>query len=43
MNGIQLALNTLRDGEQHLATELVTVADRHRSDQILSPRVLSSL
>ncbi|MFE9816223.1 hypothetical protein [Streptomyces sp. NBC_00236] len=32
MNGIQLALHTLHDGEQHLATQLVTVADRHRTD-----------
>ncbi|MFH9468951.1 hypothetical protein ACH4LT_16970 [Streptomyces clavifer] len=32
MNGIQLALSTLHRGEQHMATELAAVADRHRTD-----------
>jgi len=32
VNGIQLALRTLHQGEQHLAKKLVTVADRHRDE-----------
>ncbi|MFI2780447.1 hypothetical protein [Streptomyces sp. ALB3] len=32
MNGVQLALHALHRGERHLATELVSAADRHRAD-----------
>ncbi|WP_030935397.1 hypothetical protein [Streptomyces sp. NRRL B-24720] len=32
MNGVQVVLHTLHQGEQHLADELVTVADRHRTE-----------
>ncbi|MFI6121024.1 hypothetical protein ACIBCU_14395 [Streptomyces sp. NPDC051064] len=32
MTGIQLALSTLHRGEKHMATELMAVADRHRTD-----------
>ncbi|KAF2782020.1 hypothetical protein [Streptomyces sp. OM5714] len=32
MNGITLTLRTLHRGEQHLAHDLVTVAERHRTE-----------
>lgn len=32
MNGVQLALHALHQGEQHLVEEFVTVADRHRTE-----------
>ncbi|QCD60195.1 hypothetical protein [Streptomyces hawaiiensis] len=32
MNGVDLVLRALHHGEQHLAKELTTVAERHRTD-----------
>ncbi|WP_409468732.1 hypothetical protein [Streptomyces sp. HC307] len=32
MNGITLTLRALHDGEKHLAEQLTTVAERHRTD-----------
>ncbi len=32
MNGIALILRTLHDGEQHLSDDLLTVAERHRTE-----------
>ncbi|MCX5269378.1 hypothetical protein [Streptomyces sp. NBC_00199] len=32
MNGVELTLRALHHGEQHLAKELTTVAERHRTD-----------
>lgn len=32
MNGIALTLRALHDGEKHLARQLTTVAERHRTD-----------